>query len=159
MRRSLSAAGLVCLGIGIGFMLNRWQPLGVAQSPNQPGNPQEDRLLGNLYMITSGEYRACCLEIYRFGEERLAQKLRARPESVKKPAVVMDLDETVFDNAGFQTVLYRDRLVYRDDLWDPWEARFSPGSQIGPWCEGVCRSRGIGRRHRRLHFEPFDAFS
>jgi len=132
MSRTLSAAGLICLGVGIGLFLNRGTPIGVAQSPNAPGNPQEDRLLGNLYMITSGEYRACCLEIYRFAEERLAQKLRARPASAKTPAVVMDLDETVFDNAGFQTMLYLDRLVYRDELWDPWERDFPQEVRLIP---------------------------
>lgn len=113
------------LGLAVGAFVARCHPaIGLAQSPQAPGNPQESRLLANLYMSTSAEYRACCLEIYKFAEERLAQKLRARSASAKPPAVVMDLDETVFDNSPFQTVLYRDRLEYRGELWKPWEQNF-----------------------------------
>lgn len=121
------------LGLTVGIVIGRSSPSPLAaQAPNPPGNPQEMRLLGNLYMITSAEYRACCLEIYKFAEERLAQKLRARSPGSKPPAVVMDLDETVFDNSGFQTVLYRDRLVYRDELWDPWEKNFPQEVRLVP---------------------------
>jgi 5'-nucleotidase (lipoprotein e(P4) family) len=132
--RRWSTGTVFVLGIGISFFLGRGvAPPTNAQAPQTPGvNPQECRLLANLYMITSGEYRACCLQTYRFAEERLAQKLRARSHAEKSPAVVMDLDETVFDNAGFQTVLYRDRLVYRDDLWEPWERDFPNEVRLVP---------------------------
>jgi acid phosphatase len=132
--RQLSAGVLVGLGVVIGLALGRdILPPSNAQAPTtQAGNPQESRLLGNLYMITSGEYRACCLQIYRFAEERLAQKLRCRTHAEKLPAVVMDLDETVLDNAGFQTVLYRDRLLYREELWDPWERDFPQEVRLVP---------------------------
>jgi acid phosphatase len=39
----------------------------------------------------------------------------------KKPAVVMDLDETVFDNSSFQTFLLRSHLEYTEELWDRYE--------------------------------------
>lgn len=120
--------------VAAGFLLSRtFPPPAHAQSPNPPAvNPQEMRLLANLFMITAAEYRACCLQVFRWGEERLAQKLRGRADNTKPPAVVMDLDETVFDNAGFQTVLYRDRLVYTDALWDPWERDFPQEVRLVP---------------------------
>jgi len=132
--RRLSTGTVFVLAVGISFFLGRGvAPPTNAQAPQAPGvNPQESRLLANLYMITSGEYRACCLQTYRFAEERLAQKLRARSHTEKAPAVLMDLDETVFDNAGFQTVLYRDRLVYREELWDPWERDFPNEVRLVP---------------------------
>jgi 5'-nucleotidase (lipoprotein e(P4) family) len=83
-------------------------------------NPQEKRVLANLYM-QSAEYRACCLQTYKVAAERLVARLRTLPPEGLPPAVVMDLDETVFDNAAFQEFLYRNRLVYRDELWEPWE--------------------------------------
>ena len=123
--RRISAGALVALGILIGLVFGRQPPSAViAQAPPPSSHPQEPRLLANLYMITSAEYRACCLQIYRFAEERLAQKLRCRSHPDRQPAVVMDLDETVLDNAGFQTVLHQNRLVYRDELWEPWERYF-----------------------------------
>jgi acid phosphatase len=83
-------------------------------------NPQENRVLGNLYMQSS-EYRACCLQIYKVAQEKLIAKLRSIPADGPRPPVVMDLDETVLDNSPFQEFLYRNRLVYRDALWEPWE--------------------------------------
>lgn len=131
--RRLAPFATLILGLIVGSLVSRSQPAAVlAQSPQAPGNPQESRLLANLYMITSAEYRACCLEIYKFAEERLAQKLRACLPGAKSPAVVMDLDETVFDNSGFQTMLYRDRLVYTDKLWDPWEENFPQEVRLVP---------------------------
>jgi acid phosphatase len=133
MKKSISAVAILGIGIAIGSILIRSSGTSIAQAPNPPlPQPQEFRLLANLYMITSGEYRACCLQTYRFAEERLAQKLRCRTHPEKPPAVLMDLDETVFDNAGFQTVLYRDRLVYRDELWDPWERDFPQEVRLVP---------------------------
>jgi 5'-nucleotidase (lipoprotein e(P4) family) len=133
-QRRFSAGVFVGLGVTIGLFLGRANaPSLSAQAPQKPGvNPQECRLLANLYMITAGEYRACCLQTYRFAEERLAQKLLGRLHQDKAPAVLMDLDETVFDDAGFQTVLYRDRLVYREELWDPWERDFPDEVRLVP---------------------------
>jgi acid phosphatase len=133
MKRSISAGAILSIGIGIGAIFFRGGSASIAQAPNPPlPQPQEFRLLANLFMITSGEYRACCLQTYRLAEERLAQKLRCRTHPAKPPAVLIDLDETVFDNAGFQTVLYRDRLVYRDELWDPWERDFPHEVRLVP---------------------------
>jgi acid phosphatase len=83
-------------------------------------NPQETRVLGNLYM-QSAEYRACCLQTYKLALEKLVARLRTVPADGPRPAVVMDLDETVLDNGPFQEFLYRNRLVYKEPLWEPWE--------------------------------------
>lgn len=83
-------------------------------------NPQENRVLANLYMQSS-EYRACCLQTYKVAQEKLIAKLRTLPAEGPRPAVVMDLDETVLDNGPFQEFLFRNRLVYKDPLWEPWE--------------------------------------
>ena len=44
----------------------------------------------------------------------------------------MDLDETVLDNAGFETWLYKNRLAYAEPLWDPWERDFPHEVQLVP---------------------------
>jgi acid phosphatase len=71
--------------------------------------------------MQSAEYRACCLQTYKLAADRLVGRLRHLPPDGPPPAVVMDLDETVLDNSPFQEFLYRNRLVYREQLWEPWE--------------------------------------
>src|SRR5262249_52355514 len=39
----------------------------------------------------------------------------------RRPAVIVDLDETVFDNSPFQTWLYREGRDYSDAAWEVWE--------------------------------------
>src|SRR5262249_14967600 len=70
-------------------------------------NRQQRSLDADLYLQTSGEFRACCLQTYRLAGERLRTKLAALTTKDPPPAVIMDLDETVLDNSPFQTWLYR----------------------------------------------------
>ena len=72
-------------------------------------------------MQTSGEYVANCLQTYRIAAdqvERNLKELQAREIGLpaeqhgKPPAVVMDVDETVLDNAAYQTYLYDSGLDF-----------------------------------------------
>ena len=90
------------------------------QSPkpiNPSSFPPAARLGANMYLQTSGEFRACCLTIYRCAGERLATIVAELPKGERPLAVVLDLDETVFDNSAFQTFLYRNKIDYLDKLW------------------------------------------
>src|SRR5262249_59644721 len=71
-------------------------------------NPQEHALDANLYMQTAAEYQAVCLQTYNLAAERLRQKLTATSHAASPPPVVMDLDETAFDNSALQSLLDRD---------------------------------------------------
>ncbi len=95
-------------------------------------NPQESVLLANLYMQTSAEYAAVCLQTYSLALERLKTKLAARAVGDLKPAVVMDLDETVIDNSGFQSFIDREKLNYSDALWDVWEKSYPDEVRLIP---------------------------
>ncbi|MCI0695423.1 hypothetical protein L0337_25865 [candidate division KSB1 bacterium] len=86
-----------------------------------PPFPMAWRMGSNLYMQTAAEYRACCLQIYECAERRLEVILQAGQLAFPKPAVVMDLDETVLDNSTFQTFLYQNNLEYTDALWEVFE--------------------------------------
>ncbi len=88
---------------------------------NAPVFPMLARLGANMYLQTSGEYRACCLMIYRSAGDRLAALVAESPKSEKPLAVLLDLDETVFDNSAFQTFLYQYNLEYTDELWSVYE--------------------------------------
>ena len=64
-------------------------------------DPPFRALDSNLYMQTAAEYRACCHQAYNLALERLRQHCGSLAPGSKPPAVIMDLDETVFDNAGY----------------------------------------------------------
>ena len=89
-------------------------------------DPPNRSLDASLYMQTAAEYRALCYEVYNLATERLRQ---AKAEfdtangsnPTKSAAVIMDLDETVFDNSGFQAMLVRSGLAWDLRLWKLWE--------------------------------------
>lgn len=82
------------------------------------------RLGGNLYLQVSAEYRACCIQIYQLAGQRLESILESAKPKIRKPAIVMDLDETVVDNSAFQTFLYQNKLEYTDELWADYEENY-----------------------------------
>jgi len=109
----LTIVGAFFLGVCVG---PNW--LG-AQDAAAPVNPQERNLDAILYVQTAAEYHACCLQAYQVAADQLLARLKAqRPE---RPAVILDLDETVFDNTRFQTFLYRERIPYSDAVWEIFE--------------------------------------
>jgi 5'-nucleotidase (lipoprotein e(P4) family) len=95
-------------------------------------HPQERALDANLYMQTAAEYRACCLQTYQWMTERLRMKLAAHSHNGSAPAVILDLDETVFDNSPFQSFLDRERLDFSDALWDLWERDYPHEVRLVP---------------------------
>jgi acid phosphatase len=94
-------------------------------SADPPATAAEDppyrSLDANLFMQTAAEYRACCLQAFALAEQRLRHKAALRNGAGKPAAVMFDLDETVLDNAAFQTRQIRDRLAYDQKRWDAYE--------------------------------------
>jgi acid phosphatase len=113
----------LALGVALGWGLANLGTAPTHADPTTPAavNPQESDLLANLYMQTSAEYRACCLQVYQCAGDRLAAVMPFVSGQPLRPAVVLDLDETVFDNSRFQSFLDRERLPYKDEYWDLWE--------------------------------------
>jgi acid phosphatase len=111
------------LGVVVGWWLcaTTGQSTRAGLEPPAAVNPQEKTLDANLYVQTAAEYRACCLQTYQCAGDRLELLLKSPWPRGLKPAVIMDLDETVLDNARFQTFLDKERLEYKDALWDVWE--------------------------------------
>jgi 5'-nucleotidase (lipoprotein e(P4) family) len=123
-RPLFAPAGLLTVGLVAGYYLGSTGPVADAtQTPltaRPTGLNMQDRLGGNYWLQTSAEYQACCLQTYHLAGRRLEQLL-AVPNPPPKPAVVLDLDETVFDNSAFQNALYAANLEYTQDLWDIYE--------------------------------------
>lgn len=136
--RTFQSARMIVLGLACfaaGVICGTRQLARLSAEPNPPPEPLpiETRLAGNVWMQTSGEYRACCLQAYHSATRRLEEILQS--SKPPKPAVVMDLDETVFDNSAFQDALYKHKLEYSQDRWNAYEEKYPdevglvPGAQ------------------------------
>lgn len=118
-------SGLVIALAASGWVFGREAP---ARAPIAPPaykaeEPANRSLDANLYMQTAAEYRASCFQAYNLATFRLKEALAK--QKTGKFAVVMDLDETVFDNSGFQAMQLRSGLAYDQRLWDAWEEKDS----------------------------------
>jgi len=93
-----------------------------------------DNLNAVLWVQASAEYRAVSRTVYRAAADKLDLALkesnwdalvpdeRANVVSGLKPAVIMDIDETVLDNSPYQARLVRDGAEYNDVTWAAWVA-------------------------------------
>lgn len=109
-------------------------PPSAAAAASSPAVAADDNLNAVLWMQRSAEYRALSEQSYRAAADRLDQALKERnwdalaPEergnAAKglKPAVVLDVDETVLDNSPYQARLIRDGAEYDEVSWDQWVA-------------------------------------
>ena len=105
-----------------------------ATPASQAVTPADDNLNAVLWMQRSVEYRALAEQTYRAAADKLDGALKAKnwdalvPEergnAAKglKPAVVLDVDETVLDNSPYQARLVRDGKEYDEVTWDAWVA-------------------------------------
>ena len=96
--------------------------------------PADDNLNAVLWMQRSVEYRALAEQTYRAAADRLDAALKAKNQDALvpeergnaakglKPAVVLDVDETVLDNSPYQARLVRDGKEYDEVTWDAWVA-------------------------------------
>jgi len=102
--------------------------------PAAPVVAADDNLNAVLWMQRAEEYRAASEQTYRAAADRLDQALKEpnwdalvpeeRGNAAKglKPAVVMDVDETVLDNSPYQARLIRDNQEYDEVTWSNWVA-------------------------------------
>ena len=91
-----------------------------------------EQLHATLWMQQAAEYRAVAAQTYRQATDRLDALLEPGSASLEQleqpaaqwaalpPAVILDLDETVFDNSWFQARMIRDRTEYAAPSWDAW---------------------------------------
>jgi len=94
-------------------------------TPQAPPAP-----LAELWVHTSAEYRGLAYQAYNTASmqfDRWAPLLQKRadgkaylPGSQKPLAIVLDLDETVIDNSGFQAFMYRTGATYHPQIWAAW---------------------------------------
>ncbi len=95
----------------------------------------DDNLNAVLWVQRSQEYRANALQTWHAAAAQLDRALAdpswtallpeeggAAQSAALKPAVVVDVDETVLDNSPYQARLVRDGVSYDEVSWDAWVA-------------------------------------
>ncbi len=101
-----------------------------------------ERLHSTLYLQRSAEYPALCRQVYRAAAEKLDAALKDPQWSALEgqtgtpaalpPAVVIDLDETVFDNSPYYAQVVRKDADFDLKQWNRWvvraEAQLLPGA-------------------------------
>lgn len=93
-----------------------------------------DNLNAVLWMQRSQEYQAVTVQTYRSAADHLDKALkeanwdalvpeeRGNPAKGLKPAVVLDVDETVLDNSPYQARLVHEGAEYNEVTWAQWVA-------------------------------------
>ena len=105
-----------------------------AVAPAASGPAADDNLNAVLWVQASSEYRALSEQTYRAAADHLDKALaekhwdalvtgeRANAPVGLKPAVIMDVDETVLDNSPYQARLVQGGKEFNDLTWDAWVA-------------------------------------
>jgi acid phosphatase len=117
---------------------------GGVRAPATGGPTPDDNLNAVVWTQTSIEHDLIYREVYRSATDVLKQALadpswdaltpqdRHNDPRGLKPAVVLDIDETVLDNSPYQANLVRDHGQYSDATWADWvrekSARALPGA-------------------------------
>ncbi len=107
------------------------QPEPVSQFPKNPTphRTQEYLLASTLFVQHSAEYKALCYQAFHTARMRLEKIMENSPE---KPAVVLDIDETILDNSAYSAWQVEKNLPYSPETWEKWTnlavAREVPGA-------------------------------
>ncbi len=120
--------------------------LGCAGAPERRAQPGElaahDNLNAVLWFQSAAEYRANLLGVYANASQALNVARRSthfaaaleqpNPAPGLKPAVVVDIDETILDNSPYQARLLLDGGGYEETSWRAWceerKAQAIPGA-------------------------------
>jgi len=106
----------------------------IAQAAATSATTAHDNLNAVLWTQTSAEYKAVSETIYRAAADKLDVALseknwdalvpgeRGNAVTGLKPAVIMDVDETVLDNSPYQARLVQGGKEFDDITWDQWVA-------------------------------------
>jgi 5'-nucleotidase (lipoprotein e(P4) family) len=71
-----------------------------------------------LWAQQSAEARLMYLQTYHYAQLQLDRKLRLR--NFNRPAIVLDLDETVLDNSAYQARQINEGSLYSETSWNAW---------------------------------------
>lgn len=95
---------------------------GCATTPGTGTAPAHDNLDAVTWLQTSAEYAAVAAGVYAAAVTALEGVATTDVPADRGRAVVLDVDETVLDNAAYQAQLVLDDETYSRDSWDAWIA-------------------------------------
>jgi acid phosphatase len=120
-------------------------PAGASLQKDTVAPPLQGSLTANVWNQSSAEYRACCRTIYAAATYRLEEMMEDAVPAFERPAVVMDLDETVLDISSFQAFLYENGLKYTSELWSRYEREGKEEVALVPGAgEFIARAEEMG---------------
>ena len=94
------------------------------------------------WVVESKEYKNLCRQIYRYASSQLENNY-TNTFYKGKPAIIMDLDETVLDNSQYQVEIFNKGESFNMKSWSNWvkraEADLIPGSKAF-----INRARSLG---------------
>jgi 5'-nucleotidase (lipoprotein e(P4) family) len=103
---------------------------GVAPAVAADGSVTHENLNAVVWMQSALEFEASTLQAYRLAQQQLDAALKdpawtaaieqSGDPGALKPAVILDIDETVLDNSYYQARLVRDRTTFSNETWDRW---------------------------------------
>lgn len=95
-----------------------------------PAQTPHENLNAVVWVQSSAEYRAAAIQTYRAAELNLMRALadknwtaaleQKRPVADLPPAIILDLDETVFDNSAFQARMTTTGGSFTNETWQKW---------------------------------------
>ena len=93
-----------------------------ATPPKLQVSDRDSILRALLWLRTSGEYEALCLQTFSTALAHVRNVVRSSSagKDAKPPAVVMDLDETVLDTSGYSMHLLSNGLKHHEAHWLSW---------------------------------------
>jgi 5'-nucleotidase (lipoprotein e(P4) family) len=91
----------------------------------------------------AAEYQAALLQVYRLATMKIESEARTRAAGTW--AVVLDADETVISNLGYQVERARQRLPYSPESWRAWVGRREATPLPGA-ASFLARVRALGGR-------------
>ncbi|MBI4648916.1 MAG: 5'-nucleotidase, lipoprotein e(P4) family [Bacteroidia bacterium] len=90
------------------------------ESVNQLKSNYGDQLLmAVLWYQKSAEMRALAYQSYNLAYYALEKNL-ALLKPVEKPAIILDIDETVFDNSPFEAFMIKNSKIFDASVWTQW---------------------------------------
>ena len=119
-------------------------PRAPAPSASPAPSPRPELPDSLHWFRNSAERRALSLQAYRLATERIEAAARSR-EAGAAWAVVLDVDETVLDNSGYEVELLAHGATHTEELWSQWVARQSCPAIPGA-AAFIARVRALGGR-------------
>ncbi len=110
--------------ISIAFIASCNRPTQNIEPCPDPARDSDAILLSTLWLQTSDEAKIAREQAYDMAWQKLQKNLELYSEKVfqagKKPAVVLDLDETVLDNSPYEARLIQKGTSFESETWSAW---------------------------------------